>query len=69
MTASSAASARRTDHERDCLLREGQAGNTLSGCAKAMSGNLCRCGAYPGITDAVLEAGKAVGEPAKELAA
>ena len=34
-----------------------------------MSGNLCRCGAYQGITDAVLEAQKAlVAASRKEVA-
>jgi xanthine dehydrogenase YagT iron-sulfur-binding subunit len=28
---------------------------------EGMSGNLCRCGAYQGITEAVLEAQKALG--------
>jgi xanthine dehydrogenase YagT iron-sulfur-binding subunit len=51
------------------LLREGQAGNDPERVREGMSGNLCRCGAYAGITDAVLEAGKAVGDRAQELAA
>ena len=29
---------------------------TRSGVREAMSGNLCRCGAYSGITEAVLDA-------------
>jgi xanthine dehydrogenase YagT iron-sulfur-binding subunit len=38
------------------LIEEGQAGNDPERVREAMSGNLCRCGAYQGITEAVLEA-------------
>src|SRR5579859_1965348 len=38
------------------LIREGQAGDDPERIREGMSGNLCRCGAYPGITEAVLEA-------------
>jgi len=38
------------------LIQEGQAGNDPERVREGMSGNLCRCGAYAGITDAVLEA-------------
>jgi xanthine dehydrogenase YagT iron-sulfur-binding subunit len=38
------------------LIDEGQAGDDPEGIREAMSGNLCRCGAYAGITEAVLEA-------------
>ena len=38
------------------LIREAQAGDDPERIREAMSGNLCRCGAYAGITDAVLEA-------------
>ena len=38
------------------LIREGQAGGDPERVREGMSGNLCRCGAYAGITDAVLEA-------------
>ena len=38
------------------LIREGQAGNDPERVREGMSGNLCRCGAYAGITDAVLDA-------------
>ena len=38
------------------LIREAQAGNDPERIREAMSGNLCRCGAYAGITDAVLDA-------------
>jgi xanthine dehydrogenase YagT iron-sulfur-binding subunit len=42
------------------LIEEGQAGNNPERVREGMSGNLCRCGAYQGITEAVLEAQKAV---------
>ena len=38
------------------LIEEGQAGDDSERVREGMSGNLCRCGAYSGITDAVLEA-------------
>ncbi|RYB04732.1 (2Fe-2S)-binding protein [Lichenibacterium ramalinae] len=38
------------------LIREAQAGNDPERIREAMSGNLCRCGAYAGITEAVLDA-------------
>ncbi len=38
------------------LIQEGQAGDDPERIREGMSGNLCRCGAYVGITDAVLEA-------------
>jgi xanthine dehydrogenase YagT iron-sulfur-binding subunit len=38
------------------LIREGQAGNDPERVREGMSGNLCRCGAYAGITEAVLDA-------------
>ena len=37
------------------LMQEGQAGDDPERIREGMSGNLCRCGAYSGITDAVLE--------------
>lgn len=40
------------------LIREGHAGSDPERVREAMSGNLCRCGAYKGITEAVLEAQK-----------
>ncbi|TCM53805.1 xanthine dehydrogenase YagT iron-sulfur-binding subunit [Rhizobium sp. PP-F2F-G48] len=42
------------------LLSEGHAGNDLERVRELMSGNICRCGAYQGITQAVLEAGHAL---------
>jgi xanthine dehydrogenase YagT iron-sulfur-binding subunit len=41
------------------LIREGHTGDDPERIREAMSGNLCRCGAYAGIVDAVLEARKA----------
>jgi xanthine dehydrogenase YagT iron-sulfur-binding subunit len=43
------------------LIQEGQAGDDPERVREGMSGNLCRCGAYQGITEAVLEAQKALG--------
>ena len=41
------------------MIEEGQAGGgDPERVRECMSGNLCRCGAYRGITEAVLEAGK-----------
>jgi xanthine dehydrogenase YagT iron-sulfur-binding subunit len=38
------------------LLQEGQAGDDPERIREGMSGNLCRCGAYVGIIEAVLDA-------------
>ncbi|UOM34100.1 (2Fe-2S)-binding protein [Acuticoccus sp. I52.16.1] len=38
------------------LLAEGEAGADPERIREGMSGNLCRCAAYPGITEAVLDA-------------
>ena len=38
------------------LIAEGQAGDDPERVREGMSGNICRCGAYAGITEAVLEA-------------
>src|ERR1700694_376770 len=43
------------------LIQEAQAGDDPERVREGMSGNLCRCGAYLGITEAVLEAQKALG--------
>jgi len=40
------------------LIQEGQAGDDAERVREAMSGNLCRCGAYRGITEAILDAQK-----------
>ena len=47
------------------LIREAQAGDDPERVREAMSGNLCRCGAYDGITEAVLDAqARMRGQPA-----
>ena len=51
------------------LIREGQAGDDPERVREGMSGNLCRCGAYRGITEAVLEAQKGVAEADRRNAA
>ena len=51
------------------LLAEGQAGNDPERVREGMSGNLCRCGAYAGITEAVLDAQKVLNEAGREQAA
>ena len=38
------------------LIHEGHAGDDPERVREGMSGNLCRCGAYIGITEAVLDA-------------
>ncbi len=38
------------------LIDEGHAEGDAERVREGMSGNLCRCGAYAGITEAVLEA-------------
>jgi xanthine dehydrogenase YagT iron-sulfur-binding subunit len=38
------------------MIQEGQAGDDAERVREAMSGNLCRCGAYIGITEAILDA-------------
>jgi xanthine dehydrogenase YagT iron-sulfur-binding subunit len=43
------------------LIQEAQSGDEPERVREGMSGNLCRCGAYRGITEAVLEAQKALG--------
>jgi xanthine dehydrogenase YagT iron-sulfur-binding subunit len=44
------------------LIHEGQAGDDPERIRESMSGNLCRCGAYSGITDAVLDVQKSLTE-------
>jgi xanthine dehydrogenase YagT iron-sulfur-binding subunit len=51
------------------LLTEGQAGSDPERIREGMSGNLCRCGAYGGITEAVLDAQKTLQAPKTEHAA
>ena len=50
------------------LLSEGQAGDDPERVRESMSGNLCRCAAYAGITEAVLDAqARIAGVSAKPL--
>jgi xanthine dehydrogenase YagT iron-sulfur-binding subunit len=51
------------------LIQEGQAGDDPERIREGMSGNLCRCGAYAGITDAVLDAQKTLAQPSRKHAA
>jgi len=51
------------------LIAEAQAGSDPERIREAMSGNLCRCGAYAGITEAVLEAQKILNDTKTERAA
>jgi xanthine dehydrogenase YagT iron-sulfur-binding subunit len=51
------------------LIAEGQAGDDPERIREGMSGNLCRCGAYAGITEAVLEARKRLADAGQEKAA
>ena len=44
------------------LIAEGQAGGDPERVREGMSGNLCRCGAYAGITEAVLDAQERMAE-------
>jgi xanthine dehydrogenase YagT iron-sulfur-binding subunit len=44
------------------LIQEAQAGDDPERIREGMSGNLCRCGAYSGITDAVLDVQKSLAE-------
>jgi xanthine dehydrogenase YagT iron-sulfur-binding subunit len=51
------------------LIGEGQAGDDPERVREGMSGNLCRCGAYRGITEAVVEATRTMAGTAQEKAA
>jgi xanthine dehydrogenase YagT iron-sulfur-binding subunit len=51
------------------LIQEGQAGDDPERVREGMSGNLCRCGAYRGITEAVLEAQRTLAQSARKEAA
>jgi len=44
------------------LIQEGQAGDDPERIREGMSGNLCRCGAYAGITEAVVDAQRELAE-------
>src|ERR1700722_18624104 len=51
------------------LIREGRAGDDPERVREGMSGNLCRCGAYAGITAAVLEARRLMNETERKQVA
>ena len=51
------------------LIGEGQAGDDPERVREGMSGNLCRCSAYAGIVEAVLEAQKKLGDANRREAA
>ena len=51
------------------LIQEGQAGDDPERVREGMSGNLCRCAAYRGITEAVLEAQKELATSGRKDAA
>lgn len=51
------------------LIQEGQAGDDPERVREGMSGNLCRCGAYLGITEAVLDAQKELARTSRRDAA
>jgi xanthine dehydrogenase YagT iron-sulfur-binding subunit len=51
------------------LIAEGQAGEDPARIRELMSGNICRCGAYQGITEAVVEAQKALADRKRKDAA
>jgi xanthine dehydrogenase YagT iron-sulfur-binding subunit len=51
------------------LIQEGQAGDDPERVREGMSGNLCRCAAYVGITEAVLEAQKILADANRRDAA
>jgi xanthine dehydrogenase YagT iron-sulfur-binding subunit len=51
------------------LIQEAEGSDDPERVREGMSGNLCRCGAYQGITEAVLEAQKALGAASRKEAA
>jgi xanthine dehydrogenase YagT iron-sulfur-binding subunit len=51
------------------LIAEGHAGDDPERVRELMSGNICRCGAYQGITEAVLDAQKVLSEGNQRSAA
>ena len=51
------------------LIAEGRAGDDPERIRELMSGNICRCAAYQGITEAVLEAQRVMGERRRKDAA
>ena len=48
------------------LIEEGEVGDDPERIREGMSGNLCRCGAYQGITEAVLEAQRVLGAASRK---
>jgi xanthine dehydrogenase YagT iron-sulfur-binding subunit len=51
------------------LIEEAQAGSDPERIREGLSGNLCRCGAYAGIVEAVLDAQEALANDKTERAA
>ena len=51
------------------LIAEGHAGDDPERIRELMSGNICRCAAYQGITEAILEAQRAMAERNRKDAA
>ena len=51
------------------LIAEGHAGNDPERIRELMSGNICRCAAYQGITEAVLDAQRVMGDRHRKDAA
>jgi len=51
------------------LIQEGHAGDDPERVREGISGNLCRCGAYSGITEAVLEAQRGLAQAVRKEAA
>jgi xanthine dehydrogenase YagT iron-sulfur-binding subunit len=51
------------------LIQEGEAGADPERVREGMSGNLCRCGAYRGITEAVLETQRSLAQAGRKEAA
>jgi xanthine dehydrogenase YagT iron-sulfur-binding subunit len=51
------------------LIAEGHAGDDPERIRELMSGNICRCAAYLGITEAILEAQRAMAERNRKDAA
>jgi xanthine dehydrogenase YagT iron-sulfur-binding subunit len=51
------------------LIAEGHAGDDPERIRELMSGNICRCGAYQGVTEAVLEATSVLAQRNREDAA
>ncbi len=48
------------------LIAEGEAGDDAERIREGMSGNLCRCAAYPGITEAVRDARQRLAQNERE---